>query len=106
METKLTLSLEKEIIEKAKIYAKSQETSLSHLVESYFYYITSERISDKSQKKSKSPITDNLLGSLDIGELNTDKLKEDYLLEIPVKTATHSGFILPPKSLFSTAVFI
>ncbi|MBF9019012.1 MULTISPECIES: hypothetical protein [unclassified Oceanispirochaeta] len=28
------------------------------------------------------------------------------LMDIPVKTATHSGFILPPKSLFSTAGFI
>ncbi len=40
METKLTLSLDKEIIEQAKKYAKQQKTSLSNMVENYFYYLT------------------------------------------------------------------
>jgi hypothetical protein len=43
METKLTLSLDKEIIEQAKKYAKQQKTSLSKIVENYFYYLTSDK---------------------------------------------------------------
>lgn len=36
MDTKLTLTLDKEVIERAKIYAKSKNRSLSDLVENYF----------------------------------------------------------------------
>ena len=41
MNTKLTLSLEKEVIEQAKIYAKGTGRSLSEMVESYFKNLTS-----------------------------------------------------------------
>jgi hypothetical protein len=47
MNTKLTLSLEKEVIEKAKIYAKETGTSLSELVESYFKNLTKKSEIDK-----------------------------------------------------------
>ncbi len=40
METKLTLRLKKKIIEKGKIYAKKQKTSLSKMVENYLDKIT------------------------------------------------------------------
>jgi len=40
MNTKLTLTLEKEIIEQAKKYASDKGRSLSEMVESYFRYIT------------------------------------------------------------------
>lgn len=40
MNTKLTLSLEKEVIERAKSYAKKTGRSLSELVESYFENLT------------------------------------------------------------------
>ena len=40
MDTKLTLTLEKEVIEKAKIYAKERNRSLSDLVENYFKALT------------------------------------------------------------------
>ena len=42
MDTKLTLTLEKEVIEKAKIYAKERNRSLSDLVENYFRALTRE----------------------------------------------------------------
>ena len=42
MDTKLTLTLEKEVIEKAKIYAKERNRSLSGLVENYFRALTRE----------------------------------------------------------------
>ena len=42
METKLTLSLDNEVIKKAKLYAKDKQTSLSDMVENYFYFLTAE----------------------------------------------------------------
>jgi len=40
METKLTLSMEKEVIEKAKAYARKKNTSLSGLIKNYLIKIT------------------------------------------------------------------
>lgn len=42
MNTKLTLSLNKSIIERAKKYAKSNNQSLSQIIESYLEKVTSE----------------------------------------------------------------
>ena len=42
MNTKLTLSLDAEVIEKAKTYAKSQKQSLSQLIENYLKRLTLE----------------------------------------------------------------
>jgi hypothetical protein len=41
MDSKLTLSIDKDLAEKAKLYARSQGRSLSDLVENYFKVITS-----------------------------------------------------------------
>ena len=41
METKLTLKLKKNVIDRAKKYAHDQETSLSKIVENYLEAITS-----------------------------------------------------------------
>jgi hypothetical protein len=40
MDTKLTIKLDKEVIEKAKRYAQSQQRSLSGMIESYLQSIT------------------------------------------------------------------
>lgn len=54
MNTKLTLTLEKEVIEIAKEYAKERGQSLSELVENYFKLLTrdskTEEIVELSQK--------------------------------------------------------
>ncbi len=42
MNTKLTLSLDEQVIAKAKKYAKVHNTSVSHLVESYLGTITKD----------------------------------------------------------------
>ncbi|MDA3941290.1 MAG: DUF6364 family protein [Spirochaetia bacterium] len=81
METKLTLSLDKEIIEQAKMYAKKQKTSLSNMVENYFYYLTADKTVKDVKNIEKSPITDKLLGSVKIDMFDTDKFKEEYLVE-------------------------
>ena len=81
METKLTLSLDKEIIEQAKTYAKKKKTSLSDMVENYFYYLTTDKTIKDVKSKGKTPITDKLLGSVKIDMFDADKLKEEYLVE-------------------------
>ena len=53
MNTKLTLTLEKEIIEQAKKYASSKGRSLSEMVENYFRYI----IDAKSQTIDAQPLS-------------------------------------------------
>jgi Family of unknown function (DUF6364) len=40
MDTKLTLKLDKRVIEKAKLYARHRDISLSRVVESYFLALT------------------------------------------------------------------
>jgi len=44
MNAKLTLTIEKEIIEKAKRYAKSENRSLSNLIESFLRQVTHNRV--------------------------------------------------------------
>lgn len=43
MDIKLTLTIEKEVIEIAKRYAKEKGQSLSEMVENYFKLVTVER---------------------------------------------------------------
>ncbi len=47
MDTKLTLKLKQEIIEKAKKYASDKKMSLSRLVEFYLQSLTQENDNDK-----------------------------------------------------------
>ena len=81
METKLTLRLDKEIIERAKKYAKQKHASLSNMVENYFHFITSDPKGKKSTDRDKTPITYKLSGSL--GKMKLEEKKEitQYLME-------------------------
>ena len=53
MISKLTLSVDKEIVEMAKKYARNQGRSLSDLVESYFKILTSDEPDHDLQLSSK-----------------------------------------------------
>jgi formiminotetrahydrofolate cyclodeaminase len=53
MTTKLTLTLEKSIIERAKSYAKNTGRSLSELIENYLETITQENKEDELSPKLK-----------------------------------------------------
>ena len=66
METKLTLKLKKNIIDRAKKYANDRETSLSKLIENYLDAITSPL----SEKDSISPLVKSISGVI--------KLPEDF----------------------------
>jgi len=71
MNTKLTLTVEEEVILKAKQYAKSKGRSLSDIVENYLKLITKKEYPDSSE----TPISDSLLGAFKEPE-NFDYKKE------------------------------
>ncbi|MFY7665769.1 DUF6364 family protein [Flavobacterium sp.] len=61
MNTKLTLVLEKEVIQKAKDYAKQKNDSLSNIIENYLKALTNEDV--KKETVKASPIVKSLRGS-------------------------------------------
>ena len=77
MNTKLTLSLSKGIIEEAKLYARENKMSLSKLFENYLNLITKS----PSTRRKISPLVESLTGV--IPNENVDERKEyrDYLTE-------------------------
>ncbi len=78
MDRKLTLSLNESIIESAKIYAKSNNISLSKLVESYLSILTKK----KTGKVEVTPLVKSLSGVIDLpSDFNEKELYGDYLIE-------------------------
>lgn len=81
MDTKLTLRLDQEIIERAKKYASSKKQSLSRIIEIYLQSLTTELVTDdltispfvESMSKGK-----NLPLDLDEKDLYGDFLDEKY----------------------------
>ena len=71
MKRKLTLRLEDNLIEEAKEYAKSKNTSVSQLVADYFKAIDRQT---KDKKSDISPITMSLIGVLK----ESSASEEDY----------------------------
>lgn len=69
MDKKLTLSLDQAIIERAKAYAKSNNTSLSRLIESYLGSLTKKR----SVKPKITPLVEGLSGVIEIPEKFDEK---------------------------------
>ncbi len=58
MNTKLTLNLDKKVIEEAKTYAKNNQVSLSKLIENYLNSLTKQ-----SEKAAAiSPLVESLTG--------------------------------------------
>ncbi|MEJ4086802.1 DUF6364 family protein [Galbibacter orientalis] len=83
MNTKLTLTLEKEIIQKAKKYAKDKNRSLSDIIENYLKILTKEEKANKSTKLN--PVVKSLKGSfkmpknMDYKKELRNRLEEKYL---------------------------
>jgi hypothetical protein len=82
MNTKLTLTIEQTVIEKAKKYAKGKERSLSNLIENYLKALTNENDSNEIEI---TPIVKSLKGSFtapknfDYKKELTLRLSEKYL---------------------------
>lgn len=84
MNTKLTLSIDDEIIKKAKEYANYQQRSLSDLVENYLKAIAvrepTVRYENLESIKNSTPIADSLLGIIsDLSEAEVEQARAEYL---------------------------
>ncbi len=62
MDNKLTLKLDSQVIEKAKLYARRKNTSLSKLIESYLEFLTT---ANHSESGEVTPLVKSLSGVLD-----------------------------------------
>jgi len=78
MDSKLTLKLKNNIIEKAKLYAKKQNISLSRLIENYLKTVT---IKDENEAVKISPLVLSLTGVIELEESNYKEKYTDYLSE-------------------------
>lgn len=74
--SKLTLSIEDDIIKKAKEYARKHNKSISQMVEAYFRNLTENKSIESFSQAT--PITDSLAGSLkgvQIDNLKAERMK-------------------------------
>ena len=77
MDTKLTLKLDKQVIDKAKAYASSQKRSLSRLIESYL-----KTLIDKEDNIKISPFVKSMQTGVKIpADLDYKKDYGDHLAE-------------------------
>lgn len=77
MNTKLTLKLDQEIIEKAKHYASEKKTSLSRIIENYLNSLTSDK---KNNDIQISPFVKSLSSGISIpADYDYKKDRADYL---------------------------
>jgi len=75
MDSKLTLKLDVNIIEQAKLYAKENNISLSRMVENYLQAIT-----ERDNKGIKiSPLVESLTGVIQLEEKDYRKDYTDFL---------------------------
>jgi hypothetical protein len=82
MPTKLTLTIEKSVIERAKKYAKSQGRSLSNLIEEYLKSVSGEP--QEQTEIALSPEIKSLYGSvkdknIDYKEVIADEILKKHL---------------------------
>jgi len=77
MTTKLTLTIDKTIIKKAKSFARDKNKSVSRIVEEYLNNISSGTTPTKFSHNLDAPITDSLVGMFsDNGKEYKDMLDE------------------------------
>lgn len=83
MTTKLTLTIEKSVIEKAKIYAKGTQRSLSEMVQKYLESLVEEK---KENKERLSPKFKSILERIpknipQYTDEEIDTMRREYLEE-------------------------
>ena len=77
MNTKFTLKLDQEIIEKAKHYASEKKLSLSRIIENYLNSLTSDKTNNEIQI---SPFVKSLSSGIKIpADYDYKKDRADYL---------------------------
>ncbi|PCE66408.1 DUF6364 family protein [Sediminicola luteus] len=79
MDAKLTLKLNKGVIEKAKAYASNKKMSLSRIIEAYLQTLTSE---DENPEFEISPFIKSIATGVEIpSDLDYKKHYSDHLME-------------------------
>ncbi len=74
MNTKLTLTIEQEVIKRAKEYAKDKNRSLSDIIENYLKTLTKEERTERDKKLN--PVVKSLKGSFKMPKKDMDYKKE------------------------------
>jgi hypothetical protein len=78
MNTKLTISLDEEVINRAKNYARSHRISISRMIESYLDLVTKP----ESERTRITPLVESLSGVIELPEdYNSKKEYSDHLIE-------------------------
>lgn len=77
MDTKLTLKLDKSIIDRAKEYAKGKNISLSKMIENYLQALTNKQ----GKEIEISPLVESLIGVISPQEADYKKDYTKYLSE-------------------------
>jgi len=81
MDSKLTLKLDKAVIEQAKQYAKEQQISLSRLIESYLASLTQKENSNKKEIEI-SPFVKSIATGVSISaDIDAREIYRQHLLE-------------------------
>ena len=82
MQTKLTLSIDKTVISRAKVYARGRKKSLSQIIEDYLKSLAASHQSDESLSSSLPPVTKSLAGILkNRKEIDYKSSITDYLVK-------------------------
>ena len=81
MLTKLTLTIEKGIVEKAKKYAKKKRKSVSKIVGEYLRTISDKQDKFFFQNKLSVPITESISGMFKDSGKDYKKILEESLME-------------------------
>ncbi|HKJ78718.1 MAG TPA: DUF6364 family protein [Prolixibacteraceae bacterium] len=77
MNTKLTLKLDKSVIEKAKQYAQGKNISHSKMIDNYLQALTNS----KDEEIEISPLVESLIGIIKPSSTNHEKDYTDFLTE-------------------------
>jgi hypothetical protein len=81
MDSKLTLKLNKSVIEQAKDYAKKNQVSLSRLIENYLASLTQKENSSKKEIEISAFVKSIATGVSIPADLDYKKEYADYLME-------------------------
>lgn len=82
MDTKLTIKLDKNVIEKAKEYAASQKRSLSRLIESYLQSLAIQETTNDKDEIQISPFVKSISSGIHIpADIDYKKEYSAYLTE-------------------------
>lgn len=82
MDTKLTIKLDKYVIDKAKDYASSHKKSLSRLIESYLKSLVLQDNSEDNEEIHISPFVKSISTGISVpADLDYKKEYANYLIE-------------------------